>query len=128
MTGEGSFPLRFFLNLLSVFVGALKNCVAKSAGCLLALALDLGQCFLALGDVDDRMLAASAKTPRRPLDDDFVVLLELSSSSSLSKEEPVELETVRVGIGASSSSSSLSFVAAIFATVESYDEAVAGWQ
>jgi hypothetical protein len=124
MTGEGSFPLRFFLNLLSVFVGALKNCVAKSAGCLLALALDLGQCFLALGDVDDRMLAASAKTPRRPLDDDFVVLLELSSSS-LSKEEPVELETVRVGIGASSSS--LSFVAAI-ATVESYDEAAAGWQ
>ena len=118
MTGEGSFPLRFFLNLLSVFVGALKNCVAKSAGCLLALALDSGQCFLALGDVDDRMLAASAKTPRRPLYDDFVVLLELSSSS-LSKEEPVELETVRVGTGASSSSS-LSFVAAI-ATVESYD-------
>lgn len=119
MTGEGSFPLRFFLNLLSVFVGALKNCVAKSAGCLLAL------CFLALGDVDDRMLAASAKTPRRPLYDDFVVLLELSSSS-LSKEEPVEFETVRVGIGASSSSS-LSFVAAI-ATVESYDEAAVGWQ
>ena len=116
MTGDGSLPLRFFLNLLSVFVAG--------GGCLFAFvaaaALGWWSCCLdLLGDLEDRMLAASASTPRRlSLDDDLVVLLELSSPSSpLSKDEFVELDTVRAGTGAPSSLTSTTssfFVAAIF--------------